>query len=120
VTFDDVTRLTAHLAEVEVSTSYGTPALKVRGRSFCRMWGDSEHRRDGIDDTEVLVVFCDLAWKESLIESSGGVLFTTSHYDGFGAVLVRLTDVGSDDLAAYLDEGYRHRAPASLRKLLDA
>ena len=84
------------------------------------MWGASEHRRDSIDDTEVLVVFCDLAWKESLIESSGGVLFTTSHYDGFGAVLVRLADVTSADLAAYLIEGYRHRAPASLRKLLDA
>lgn len=84
------------------------------------MWGEHEHGRDGVHDTEVLVVFCELAWKESLIGSSGGVLSTTSHYDGFGAVLVRLADVTSDDLAAYLDEGYRHRAPTSLRKLLDA
>jgi hypothetical protein len=119
-TFADVKRLAAHLPEVEESTSYRTPALKVRGKSFCRLWGESEHRRDDVHDTEVLVVFCDLAWKESLIESSDGVLFTTSHYDGFGAVLVRLADVGDEDLTAYLEEGYRTRAPATLRRALDA
>jgi hypothetical protein len=81
-TFDDVVRLTADLPEVEQSTSYGTPALKVRGRGFCRMWGAREHNRDGVHDTLVLVVFCDHAWKDTLIESSGGVLFTTPHYDG--------------------------------------
>jgi hypothetical protein len=117
-TFADAVRLTAHLPDVEESTSYGTPALKVRGRSFCRMWSKREHDRDGVHDTDVLVVFCDPDWKPVLIESSAGVLFSTPHYDGYGAVLVRLADVSDDDLAGYLEDSYLLRAPASLRKLL--
>ena len=35
--FDDVVRLCANLPSVTVSTSYGTPALKVKGKSFCRL-----------------------------------------------------------------------------------
>lgn len=70
-------------------------------------------------DTEVLVVFCDLEEKPALIESSGGVLFTTPHYDGYGAMLVRLADVDLDDLADVLEDSYRLKAPASLRTLLD-
>ncbi len=116
LTFADVARLARHLPEVEVSTSYGTPALKVRGRSLCRMWGEREHRRDGVRDTEVLVVMCDPEWKDDLIAESGGALFSTPHYRGYGAVLVRLADVAEDDLAGLLEAAYRLRAPATLRR----
>jgi len=117
-TFADVRRLTAHLPGVEESTSYGTPALKVGGRSFCRLWSEREHRRDGVHDTEVLVVFCDPTWKSALIDASAGVLFSTPHYEGYGAVLVRLADVTHDDLAGHLEESYLLRAPASIRRSL--
>jgi hypothetical protein len=118
-TFDDVSRLTADLPEVAEATSLGTPALAVRGKSFCRLWSVREHARDGVRDTEVLVVFCDLEEKPALIESSGGALFSTPHYDGYGAMLVRLGDIGLDDLADVLEDSYRLKAPASLRKALD-
>jgi hypothetical protein len=118
-TFDDVRRLTADLPEVTESTSFGTPALAVRGKSFCRLWSAREHARDGVHDTEVLVVFCDLEEKPALIESSGGMLFSTPHYDGYGAMLVRLDDVDLDDLADVLEDSYRLKAPASLLKALD-
>ena len=36
-TFDDVVRLCVDLPEVTVPTSYGTPALKVRGKGFRRL-----------------------------------------------------------------------------------
>jgi hypothetical protein len=114
-TFDDIKELVAHLGGVEESTSYGTPSLEVRGKSFCRMWGDREYDRDEVHDTEVLVVFCELDEKPFLIESGGGALFTTPHYDGHGAVLVRLVDVDRDDLAGYLEESYLLKAPPSLR-----
>lgn len=118
-TFDDVRRLGAELPEVTETTSYGTPALAVRKKSFCRLWGEREHRRDGVTDSEVLVVFCDPDEKVALVESSGGVLFSTRHYDGYGAVLVRLADVGVDDLADLLEDSYRIKAPATLRRRLD-
>lgn len=118
-TFEDVTRIGARLPEVEVSTWYRTAALKVRGKGFCRLWGESEHTRNGAHDTEVLVVMCDVDEKEALIEASDGTLFTTPHYDGYGAVLVRLADVAVDDLADYVEDAYRLKAPRSLLRLID-
>jgi hypothetical protein len=118
ITFDDVTRLVSHLPEVTRSTSYGTPSLKVRGKSFCRMWGEPEYDRYGVHDTEVLVVFCALDEKPHLIAGSGGSLFSTPHYDGHGAVLVRLGDVDRDELVGYLEESYLIKAPARLRAAL--
>jgi hypothetical protein len=92
-TFDDILDLTAHLPGVTESTSYGTPALKVRGKSVCRL--------------------CPL-----LIEMSGGSLFTTAHYDGHGAVLIRLEDIPRHELAERLEESYLLKAPPSLRKTM--
>ena len=119
-TFEDVRRLGMELPEVVESTSYGTPALKVRKKGFCRMWGEREHRRDQVFDTEVLVLFCDLEMKVVLLENHPDVLFTVPHYDGYGSVLVRLADVDLDDLAEWLEESYRTKAPDTLLRRLDA
>ena len=63
----------------------------------------------------MLVVFCELDEKPFLIETSGGSLFTTPHYDGHGAVLIRLEEIERDELADYLEGSYLLKAPASLR-----
>ena len=118
-TFDDVRRLGMRLPEVTESTFYGTPALKVRGKGFCRMWSEREHNRDDVHDTEVLVVFCEPEVKEVLLENHPGVLFSTPHYEGYGAMLIRLADVELDDLAEWLEDSYRRRAPATLTRQLD-
>jgi hypothetical protein len=65
----------------------------VRGKPFCRLWSSTEHERDGIHGTDVLVVFCDADEKQMLIETSAGALFSTPHYDGYPALLIRLADV---------------------------
>ncbi len=119
VTFDDVRRLGLRLPEVTESTWYGTPGLRVRNKGFCRLWGEREHRRDQVHDTEVLVLFCELEMKPVLLESHPDVLFTVSHYDGYGAVLVRLADADIDDVADWLEESYRRVAPATLVRQLD-
>ena len=107
VTFDDVRRLGLRLPEVTESTWYGTPGLKVRNKGFCRLWGEREHRRDQVHDTEVLVVFCEMEMKPVLLENHPDVLFTVAHYDGHGAVLVRLEN-HPDVLftVAHYDVGY--------------
>lgn len=120
-TWADVRAIGLAFPDVEEAPSYdGTPALKVRGRPFCRLWGPREYARDAIDGTEVAVVFCDLDAKEALIERSRGALFEAPHYVGWGAVPVRLADVTLDDLAAYLEWSYRLRAPKRLVAQLDA
>ena len=124
-TFEDVRRLAAELPEVTETTSYGTPAMAVRKKSFCRLWGEREHRRDGVDDSEVLVVFCDADEKGALIDASGGVLFSTPHYEGYGAMLIRLADVRSRrprrlPRGQLPPQGARHPAPRPRRPLKTA
>lgn len=124
VDFDDVVRIGGRLPEVEVSTSYGTPALKVRGKSFCRMWGPDENERKGPVHGDVLVVFCDIDEKPHLIEASDGALFDQEHYHGYGAVLVRLlgledVDGGEELLEDVLTESWRIKAPKTLRRRFD-
>jgi hypothetical protein len=119
-TFDDVRAIGLAFPETEEAPSYdGTRALKVRGTPFCRLWGPREHKRDGVSDTEVLVVFCDLDAKPDLIAGSKGVLFETPHYHGYGAMLVRLSEVSIADLAIYLEWSYRLRAPKRLAAMID-
>lgn len=119
-TFDDVTHIGLELPDVEVSTSYGTPALKVRKKSFCRMWSPREYARDDIDpaDTEVLVVMCDAEEKPHLIEAYPA-LFSTPHYEGYAAMLIRLADISESDLTDFLDDAYRQKAPKTLVDELD-
>ncbi len=117
--FEDVRRLGAELPEVTGGTFYGTEALKVRGKGFCRMWSEREYNRDGVHDTEVLVVFCEPEAKEALLDNHPDVLFSTPHYEGYGAMLIRLAGVALDDLAEWLEESYRRRAPAVLLRRLD-
>lgn len=115
-TFEDVVRLSEHLPDVSVSTSYGTPALKVRDKAFCRLWGERDRAKSDVDDREVLVVFCEIDEKEFLLAESDGSIFTAPHYDGYGAVLIRLEDVEEELLASLLVESYLLRAPASIRR----
>lgn len=119
MTFDDCVRLTADLPQVAVSTSYGTPSLKVKGKSFCRMWSEREHDRDDVHDTEVLVVFCEAEEKDALLDAHAGVFFETPHYQGHGAHLIRLADVAEDVLADALEHSYGLKAPKRLLESLD-
>ncbi len=117
--FEDVVAITADWPGLTVDSWYGTAGLKVGGKGFCRMWSQREHDRDGVHDSEVLVVMCDLDEKQSLIDSSNGVLFSTPHYEGHGGALVRLADVDHDALAGYLEDAYRIKASARLIKAFD-
>lgn len=118
-TFDDVRRLMADWPETEESTSYGTPSFKVRKKWICRLWSQREHDRDDIHDTEVLVVRCDLDEKPAPMDAFDGVLFSTPHYEGYPAMVVRLADADEDLLIDVLDDSYRLAAPATLIRLLD-
>ena len=120
VTFDDIVAMTADLPMVGVGTSYGTPAVQVKGKSFCRMWDDNRYVKAGIDDTEVLVVWGEVEAKLELMASHGPVVFETDHYAGYGTFLVRLADADPDDLADWLEDAYRVRAPKTALKELDA
>jgi hypothetical protein len=104
-TWEDVVRLASELPEVEASTWYRTPALKVAGKGFARLRTEAEGG---------LVVMCGLDEKAALLDSGDAAFFTTPHYDGHGSVIVDLDRVDVDQLRELLEEAWRLKAPKRL------
>ncbi|MGH2749400.1 MAG: MmcQ/YjbR family DNA-binding protein [Actinomycetota bacterium] len=101
VPFDVVRELALELPETEETTSYGTPAFKVRKKLFARL------REEG----DVLVVKVERDERAALIESEPDVYFFTPHYENYGFVLVRLDAVDRDELREILTDSWRLAAP---------
>ena len=80
ITWDDIVAIGRELPEAEESTSYGRPALKVRGKFVAAL----------LTNPDAVVVRCDLDEKPFLLEARPDLVFTTPHYDGYPYVLVRL------------------------------
>ena len=57
-----------------------------------------------------------LGAKEALIASEPGVFFTTPHFDGYPAVLLRLDAISLEDLHEVVVEAWLARAPSRLVK----
>lgn len=111
MTWDDVVAIGATLPGTTESTSYLTPALKVRNTSFVRLRTEAEG---------YLVVLCGLDEKEALLASGDPAFTTTPHYDGYGAILVDLDRVDREQLTELITEAWRGKAPARLRAAFDA
>jgi hypothetical protein len=106
--FDRVRKLGLRLPGIEESTSYGTPALKVRKKLLCRI------KEDG----ETLVLQCgSLDEKEFLIETAPEIFFETDHYKGWPGVLIRLNRIADEHLFRLLEQAWRREAG---KKLLSA
>lgn len=91
------------LPETSEGTSYGTPALLVKGKAFARL-----------KDAETLVLHCPPEQKDLLMEMAPEVYFETDHYKGWAAVLIRLAAIPDAELSQRLADGWRHRAPKRL------
>jgi hypothetical protein len=62
-----------------------------------------------------------LVAKDAMLADDPEVFFTTPHFDGYPAVLVRLDRIGLDDLDEVVVEAWLARAPRRLvRAYLDA
>ncbi|MQA16734.1 MAG: hypothetical protein GEV09_22150 [Pseudonocardiaceae bacterium] len=109
--WDDVVAMATVLPEVEESTWFRTPSLKVAGKGFARLRAEAE---GGV------VLMCDLGEKEALLASGDPAFYTTPHYDGYGAILVDLDRVDPEQLGELIEDSWRRKAPAKLRKAFDA
>ena len=105
-----VLEMARRLPEVEEGTSYGTPALRVKGRFFARL------REDG----ETLVVKINLFERQYLMDADPEVFFITDHYRDYPSVLVRLPLVQPAQLAERLEDAWRIVAPKRLVAAFDA
>lgn len=88
VTFETVRDIALSLPDVEESTSYGTPALKARGKLFARLHQDGRH----------LVLKCELLEREMLLQAAPDVFSITDHYQDYPWILVDLSTVSRQAL----------------------
>lgn len=111
ISWAEVVTLARELPEVEESTSYRTPSLKVRGKNFARLRTEAEGG---------LMLPCALEEKEALLASGDPAFYTTAHYDGYGAILIDLEQVDPAELKELLTEAWRRKAPTTLKNHWDA
>src|SRR5919108_2272323 len=88
--FDAVRAIGRTLPDVEETTTWGAPALKLRGKMFVCM---ATHKSA---EPNTLAVRMDFAQRDALIEDDPGTYYLKDHYVGYPCVLVRLSRVHPD------------------------
>jgi hypothetical protein len=106
-----VCQIALKLPGVEESTSYGTPALKVKGRLICRLRTEAEG---------ALALRCDFVDRQMLLQADPNVFFVTDHYLNYPMVLVHLDRVRRSVLPELLQRAWRMAAPSRLVEEFDA
>ena len=117
--WDDVRRIVQTLPETDAGTAWGQRTWRVRGKAF--VFERPLRRRDLVELGEaaptgpILGARVEhLAAKEALLADDPSVYFTTSHFDGYAAVLIRLERIVLDELAELIVEAWLTRAPKRL------
>src|SRR5689334_4944110 len=115
-TWDDVSRLALALPEAIEADMRGQRAWKVKDKLF--VWerplrqSDLKALGDAAPDGPILGARVEhLIAKEALIADDPGVFFTTPHFDGYPAVLIRLEEISLEILEEVVVEAWLARAP---------
>jgi hypothetical protein len=118
-TWDDVSRLALAMPEAVESTVRGNRAWKVKDKLF--VWERPLRRSDlealGPDAPAGPILGArveHLIAKEALIADDPSVFFTTPHFDGYPAVLIRLDAISTEILEEVVVEAWLARAPKRL------
>lgn len=123
-TFEQLDRLARALPEVEVRFSTDDrPEYRVRDKLFLCLRG---RRKDAVDpetgellDDVLMIRTPGLEAKEALLADDSLPLFTTEHFFGWPAVLLRVRDlqaVGDEALASLVTEAWKVQAPKRVVK----
>ena len=109
-TFKTVEAISRTLPDVEVTTSWGQPSLKVRGRMFACM---ASHKSA---EPNSLVVMMDFADRDALIEDDPDTYYLKDHYLNYPCVLVRLSRVSADALRDLVAGAHRFVSARTRKK----
>ncbi len=109
--WEAIVELGRELPEFEEGLSYGTPALKVRGKGLARLKEDGE---------SVVFMLESVDLQEFLIETQPDLYFITDHYRGYPAVLARLARLRAPECRERLEGAWREKAPKALVKRCEA
>jgi hypothetical protein len=119
--WDDVRRIALALPETSERSSHGNIAWRVRDKLF--VWerplraADLRALGDRAPGGPILGARVEhVGAKEALIADDPGVYFTTPHFDGYPAILIRLDEIGVDALEEAIVEAWLVQAPKRLAR----
>jgi hypothetical protein len=109
--WNELVAIARELPEVEESTSYGRPAIKVRGKFIA-----------GYNPNEKAFVLRLSSNEEQdfLVEIASDAYYITDHYKGYPAVLARPAKMTKKEARGRLEKAWRKQAPKALVKKFDA
>jgi hypothetical protein len=117
--WDDVHRIALALPETSERVSRDLRQWRVKDKLF--VWERPLRRREieafgsGAPDGAILGARVEhLGAKEALLADDPRVFFTTQHFDGYPAILVRLDRIAVEDLEEVVTEAWLVRAPSRL------
>jgi hypothetical protein len=110
VSFRAVESIGRTLPDVEVTTAWGQPALKVRGKMFACM---ASHKSA---EPNTLAVMMDFADRDALIEDDPDTYYLKEHYLNYPCVLVRLSRIHADALRDLITGAHRFVSARLRRK----
>ncbi|HEX2143735.1 MAG TPA: MmcQ/YjbR family DNA-binding protein [Glycomyces sp.] len=96
--------------EVEETTSWQTPSLKVKGKFFARLRTEAEGG---------LAIVCEPGEKAALLASGDPTYYTTPHYEGYAMILVDLKRIDEQRLAELIEDAWILKAPVRVRKAFE-
>jgi hypothetical protein len=119
-TQDDVRRIALSLPEThEAQDHFGFGVMnKGKPKGFVWTWAERvDPKRPRVPNPGVIVVrVANQFEKEALLSSDPVKFFTEPHYNGFPAVLVRLSEVDAAEMDELVTEAWRCQAPRRLVK----
>jgi hypothetical protein len=116
---DDVRRLALALPDVEEIDSDGFD-FRVDGKGFIWSYPERTPGQPRRIRTDIAVLYVgDEAEKQALLLGEPEIFFTTSGYDGWPLVMLRLAEVDAERLAELVTDSWRMRAPAELAAKID-
>ena len=117
--WEEVRRIALALPETSEKPSHGNVSWRVKDKLF--VWErplrgrEAEELGEAAPAGPILGVRVeDLGTKEALLAAEPEVFFTTSHFDGYPSVLVRLERIDSAELEELIVEAWLARAPKRL------
>ena len=95
---------------VELSTSYGRPSLKIKGKFFTWVKEDGD---------SIVIGGIGFDERDMLMETQGDVFYITDHYRNSRYVLMRLSKADPTMVAAYMRRRWFDIAPKKLHAAFD-